>query len=292
MERENTLTKAINQLTPSTYTYSDENKLTRIDYQWGTSSIYGYNGEGKLVKKTGAGGAVIYCVYDGNDLILEIQGSGQNYGSAANGYWYGPDGLIMRRWSSTNYYFGCDHLSSVWNVVTLDANETYAATYTYSAFGVATERGTLTISTPYKYVGALGYYADSESGLMLLGARYYNPSVGRFMTLDPIKDGVNWYEYCGRNPINSVDPFGLKSSDYWACRIVCAALIGGLCAVGLVACTAMSGGTLIAICLAIFGVVCSVAFVGCEKYCEEHYGDKPKPKPEPKPKPKCCERKK
>jgi len=135
--------------------------------------------------------------------------------------------------------------------------------------------------------------SDSSSGLMLLGARYYNPSVGRFITLDPIKDGVNWYEYCGQNPTNGVDPFGLKSWEYWTCRTVCAALIGGLCALGLVACTGLSGGTAVLICVAIFGAVCNVDLVLCEAVCDDYYGDdkpkppKPEPKPEPKPKPKC-----
>jgi|GEM_PF-4574169 len=46
---------------------------------------------------------------------------------------------------------------------------------------------------------------------MLLGHRFYDPSVGRFLTRDPIKDGRNWYGYGGGygNPVNSVDPDGL-----------------------------------------------------------------------------------
>lgn len=37
------------------------------------------------------------------------------------------------------------------------------------------------------------------------------PSTGRFTQEDPIKDGLNWYAYCGNNPLNFVDPSG-----YWA----------------------------------------------------------------------------
>jgi len=33
--------------------------------------------------------------------------------------------------------------------------------------------------------------------------------VGRFITEDPIRDGLNWYAYCGNNPANGVDPWGL-----------------------------------------------------------------------------------
>ena len=76
----------------------------------------------------------------------------------------------------------------------------------------------------YKYVGAVGYYADPSSGVMLLGARYYNPSVGRFMTLDPIKDGKNWYGYVENRPTVAVDPNG-----EWA--IVCIIVAGAMVAV-------------------------------------------------------------
>ena len=35
------------------------------------------------------------------------------------------------------------------------------------------------------------------------------PGTGRFMTEDPIRDGLNWYTYCGNNPVMFVDPSGL-----------------------------------------------------------------------------------
>ena len=42
-------------------------------------------------------------------------------------------------------------------------------------------------------------------------ARYYDPSIGRFISEDPIrfKGSVNFYLYTGNNPIGRVDPFGL-----------------------------------------------------------------------------------
>jgi len=35
--------------------------------------------------------------------------------------------------------------------------------------------------------------------------------LGRFITEDPVKDGVNWFVYCGNNPMVFVDPTGLTS---------------------------------------------------------------------------------
>lgn len=57
-----------------------------------------------------------------------------------------------------------------------------------------------------------GEYYDAETSLIYLRARYYNPSIGRFISVDPIKDGTNWYVYCSNNPIAFVDPSGLAPS--------------------------------------------------------------------------------
>jgi hypothetical protein len=43
---------------------------------------------------------------------------------------------------------------------------------------------------------------------MKLGARYYDPVTGRFITPDPSHDGLNWYQYAGNDPVSNVDPTG------------------------------------------------------------------------------------
>ncbi|MFH1840173.1 MAG: RHS repeat-associated core domain-containing protein, partial [Nanoarchaeota archaeon] len=48
------------------------------------------------------------------------------------------------------------------------------------------------------------------SGLTYFGARYYDPSLGVFVTVDPIGDGINWYEYAASNPVNRIDSLGLQ----------------------------------------------------------------------------------
>ncbi len=62
---------------------------------------------------------------------------------------------------------------------------------------------------PFAYGGAFGYQSDDDSGLMLLGHRYYDSSTGRFLSRDPIGDGSNWYVYCKNNPISFADVDGL-----------------------------------------------------------------------------------
>ena len=84
-----------------------------------------------------------------------------------------------------------------------------AATYDYDAFGnTLIEEGE--INNPIRYSGE---YLDEETGLIYLRARYYDSSVGRFISEDPARDGMNWYAYCGNSPVMMVDPWGLYT-DY------------------------------------------------------------------------------
>ena len=39
-------------------------------------------------------------------------------------------------------------------------------------------------------------------------ARYYDPSLGRFVSQDTAKDGVDWFAYCDNNPVNEADSDG------------------------------------------------------------------------------------
>ena len=77
--------------------------------------------------------------------------------------------------------------------------------YAYDAFGVEHNPDPYD-SNPFRYCGE---YFDAETGTYYLRARYYVPRTGRFMTEDPIRSGLNWYTYCGGNPVMFVDPWGL-----------------------------------------------------------------------------------
>jgi RHS repeat-associated protein len=65
---------------------------------------------------------------------------------------------------------------------------------------------------PYRYGAAWGYITD-PSGLLQLGARFYWPEVGRFVSQDPARDYVSLYAYAGGNPVTSSDAAGLRSSS-------------------------------------------------------------------------------
>jgi len=87
-----------------------------------------------------------------------------------------------------------------------------------------------TTPTPFGFAGQHGYQSDSVTGLMRLGHRYYDASVGRFLSRDPIQDGYNWYAYVGNDPVNHVDPEGLAIGVDDA--IVIYWIVGGIIVVG------------------------------------------------------------
>ncbi|MDE2127836.1 MAG: RHS repeat-associated core domain-containing protein [Armatimonadetes bacterium] len=79
----------------------------------------------------------------------------------------------------------------------------------FDAFGSRSISGTAT--DPYSGLGSqYGYYSDTETGLQLLGYRYYDPAEGRFVNRDPIgmAGGVNVYGYVANDAGNLADPDG------------------------------------------------------------------------------------
>ena len=118
---------------------------------------------------------------------------------------------------STAYYLN-DRLGTAG--AQTNASATVTATRSYDAFGMLVAT-TGTPQGPFGFAAAHGYQEDSDSGLKLLGHRYYDPSTGRFLTRDSIKDGRNWYVYCGNNPARHIDPTG----EFWPVIILIAVAV-------------------------------------------------------------------
>ena len=95
---------------------------------------------------------------------------------------------------------------------------------------------------PFRY---RGYYYDTETGLYYLKSRYYDPEVGRFITIDDTSyldpetiNGLNLYAYCGNNPVMGYDPEGTWDwGRFWS------GLLIGLVTIAAVALTVVTFGT-------------------------------------------------
>ncbi len=108
--------------------------------------------------------------------------------------------------TTSEYYYTADNVGSI-IAVTNGAGGT-AATYTYDPYGntTATTGGTFATSTNHWRYGS-GY--TDTNGTIKLGARYYQPTTGRFTQPDPSGQEANRYLYAGDEPIGKSDPGGL-----------------------------------------------------------------------------------
>ena len=59
-----------------------------------------------------------------------------------------------------------------------------------------------------------GKFFDKTTGLYYFNARWYHCELGRFSSQDPARDGMNWWAYCGGNPITMKDPTGMSIDDW------------------------------------------------------------------------------
>ncbi len=145
-------------------------------------------------------------LYDGNNLLEDLDQSGNLLTRYTQGNEI-DNSLAMLRSGISSYYHG-DALGSI-SALSNSAGA-LANTYTYDSFGqLSAHTGTLT--NPFQYTGR---ELDSETGLYYDRARYYDPTVGRFLSEDPIGfEGDNdFYRYVRDNPVNLSDPFGLQSA--------------------------------------------------------------------------------
>ncbi len=77
--------------------------------------------------------------------------------------------------------------------------------------------------TPFGWEGEWGVHRDAETGLVLMGKRYYAPNLGRFLSRDPagFASGPNVYAFCLDDPIDLMDPSGelpgwmVNSYNWW-----------------------------------------------------------------------------
>jgi RHS repeat-associated protein len=140
-------------------------------------------------------------------------------------YLYGPSGLIGMQLGGQRYAVVRDHLGSVRCVV--DATGAVVAQYDYTAFGVTVTRAGST-RPDILYYRYTGQELDAETGLYNYQARFYDPELGRFVAVDPQRQGSSPYVYVLNNPIGLVDPDGEEALTAFLIAVIVSAIIGAV----------------------------------------------------------------
>ena len=201
----NRLTRTYSNGREATTTWDCLNRMLSYKYYTNTVTTYDYRADGMRTHKAKAT-THNYYRYDGQMGIQDVEVKPgvlniTNYGLGARGVDIG----------STN--------GDVWYPV-YDGHGNMVATLSKSGSGynVSNRRsyspwGDLRMGTTYtdptgRYCANLGHKTDDESAMIYMRARYYEPSVGRFISQDRAREGTNYYVYCHNNPIRLQDPTG------------------------------------------------------------------------------------
>ncbi len=153
-----------------------------------------------------------YNIHRGSELALELtdadglDGSGQSP-ALSQRYLYGSavDEILAVEDAAGDVLWGlADHEGTIRDLV--DSTVTRVEHRKYDSFGQITSPAPLTADFPFAFTGRP---FDADTGLYNYRARWYDPAVGRFVSLDPSGFGggdANLYRYAGNSPLVNVDP--------------------------------------------------------------------------------------
>jgi RHS repeat-associated protein len=181
------------------YTWDYENRLTQASQSGGVRVNYTYDALGRRVQRISTSNGTTKFVYDGPDVVRDLDGSGNAIADYLNAP--GIDNKLRQTVSNTASYLLTDHLGTTRSLA--DATGNVISGLSYDSFG---NIGSGPSSTRYTYTGR---ELDTDTGLMYYRARWYDQSQGRFISEDQWAFGrINLYSYVTNNPLSYVDPLG------------------------------------------------------------------------------------
>lgn len=177
----------------------------------GRTTTYGYDPFGRRTTST-VDGQTTSWAYSGSSIIAELSGTGPA-AAVVRSFTLLPssgDALAATTADGTDVYTVLDRLGSV--TALSDSTGAQVSRTRYSAFGqshtTASQPG---LAGAYAYTG---HAAEDGSGLVYARARWYDPSIGRFVSEDPA-NGANLYTYVDNDPLSFTDPSGaVAATEY------------------------------------------------------------------------------
>ena len=189
------------------YAFNAADQLTSVTMNGQTVATISYDGDGLRVRKAESGGEVAYIRDEAGNVLAEYDQDGVLLAEYiyANGHQVAkverPAGVDTFR------FFHPDHLGTALVITDEVGDQEWRGEY----FPFGEEYSSQGTPNRYRFVER---ETDEATGLTYMHARYYNPDLGRFLTVDPVggrvEDSQSWqrYAYVRNNPINLVDPTG------------------------------------------------------------------------------------
>ncbi|MEV4615566.1 RHS repeat-associated core domain-containing protein [Kitasatospora sp. NPDC049258] len=185
--------------------YDEEGRISAVTTD-GKQAGYLYDADGGLLIQRDPGSVTLYLFSGSEQLTLDTAAktvSGLRYYRA-------PDGTVIVRSGKGGLSYQPSTPQGT-SQLQVDSATLALTRRAFDPYG--NQRGANPASWADNH-GYLGQVKDGTSGLSLLGARQYDPTIGRFLTVDPVFESgdpnqMGGYTYSGDNPTTGSDPSGL-----------------------------------------------------------------------------------
>ena len=210
------LIKKTNKLDNSykVYSWSVWNQLTAVESftsaDVSTKKIsFEYGAFGRRLSKTVDGTTQRY-LYSGNNLIAIMDTYKNLLYTIIHDEAIDSPLAIVDASTDDRYYYHRDYLGSITGLSDADGNT--VESYSYDAYGKTIKTSSIVTGNPFAFTAR----EMDDDDLYFYRARYYDPTIGRFLSEDTngfSSGDYNLYRYLLNNPVNFIDPYGFKPGD-------------------------------------------------------------------------------